>query len=137
MFFTIGERVRDGDGFVFDRNWIKKITARSALLARPKLFVAKKLSGNKIVIAPEGDSLLKTREVFLKSFKLINPSEKLSSGLKARIRHLGEKYSGKLFRRDRRWKFIFGKGVEGVAEGQFIVFYKGERLVGCGEIRLN
>lgn len=127
MFFTIGERVKERDGFRIDRKnlgWEGK-----------KLFIAEKLPGNKLVVAEEGGSLLKRKKVFVKKMHWIN--EEVREGLKGRIRHLGELIGGRLFKKKNRWCFEFSRGVEGVAEGQFIVFYKGEKLVGGGEIRLR
>jgi len=128
MFFTIGERVGEKNGFLIDDSYRRSIGGK-------KLFVARKLSGNRLMVAPSGDVALETKKVFLKGFKFV--CEKETGNLKARIRHLGELYSGKLSRNGRRWSFVFGKGIVGVAEGQFLVLYKGERLVGCGEIRLR
>ncbi|MBS3088737.1 tRNA 2-thiouridine(34) synthase MnmA [Candidatus Pacearchaeota archaeon] len=127
MFFTIGERVKDKDGFEIARGkfgWAGK-----------KLYIAEKLAGNKIVVAEEGDSLLRKRFVFVKKMHWIN--DEVKNKLKARVRHLGELYSGKLKKERRRWIFIFDKGVFGLAEGQYIVLYSGEKLVGGGEIRLR
>src|SRR3989338_3936521 len=61
----------------------------------------------------------------------------LRSGLKARIRHLGELYGGKLVKRGGRLGWEFSHGVQGVAPGQSIVFYSKGRVVGGGEIRLR
>lgn len=132
MFFTIGEKVGEKHDIKIDKNWIKSLSK-----SRPKLFIAKKLSGNKLVIAPENHSILKTREVFIKSFKLINKKEPLPKKLSARIRHLGEKHPGELRKVNKKWQFKFSEGVEGVAEGQYIVLYAGEKLIGCGEIQLK
>lgn len=129
MFFTIGERVRDKKGFSIDLDWKKKHPGR--------IFVAAKTRRNELVIAPEGDEILKTSKIFVKNFGLVNEKDFPKTGLKARIRHLGKLLSGKLKKDGGRWKFVFSRGQEGVAEGQLIVFYKGERLIGGGEIRLN
>jgi tRNA-uridine 2-sulfurtransferase len=128
MFFTVGERVGNRNGFVLDEEYRGGVGGK-------KLFVARKLSGNKIMVAPSGSGILKTRRVFLKGFKFVGLEER--KGLKGRIRHLGELHSGKLSRRGGRWSFNFNEGVEGIAEGQSLVLYKGERLVACGEIRLK
>lgn len=128
MFFTIGERVGDRKGFVISNEYRKGVRGK-------RLFVARKLSGNKLMVAPEGSKELRTRVVFIKGFKFVNGKE--MSGLKGRIRHLGELHSGKLSKAGGRWKFVFAKGVEGIAEGQLIVLHKGTRLVGGGEIRLR
>ena len=57
--------------------------------------------------------------------------------MNGRIRHLGFLEKGKLRKEKGRWVFVFDNGVEGVAEGQALVLYKRERLVGGGEIRLR
>lgn len=127
MYFTIGERVRDAKGLNIDNSYRKRFTGR--------LFIAKK-RGNTIVIAPEGHELLKTKKVFIKGFGWSGEREKIPSKLKARIRHLGELNSGKLSKKNGRWVFEFDKGVVGVAPGQYLVLYKGQRVVACGEMRL-
>lgn len=127
MYFTIGERVRDAKGLKVDSSYRRKFPGR--------LFIAKK-RGNTIVIAPEGHELLKTGKVYVKGFKWSGEKEKIFSKLKARIRHLGELNPGRLSKKNGRWVFEFDKGVVGVAPGQYIVFYKGQRVVACGEMRL-
>jgi len=126
MYFTIGERVRDAKGLKIENKFRRKYPGR--------LFIAQK-KGNKIVIAPEGHELLRTKRVYVKGFRWID--EKIKGRLKARIRHLGELHSGKLVKEKGMWSFEFSKGVRGVAPGQFIVLYKGERVVGSGEMRLK
>jgi tRNA-uridine 2-sulfurtransferase len=128
VFFTIGERVTDSKGFRFNKKFRRSYSGK-------KFYVAEKLSGNRIVIASKGDKSLLRKKVFLSDFKFIG--EEVKTGLTARIRHLGEFNSGKLKKEKTRWTFAFDKGQEGVAEGQFIVLYKGEIVVGCGEIRFN
>ena len=187
MFFTIGERIGERKG-------IKLEVKFKAKFSNDKFYVTSKLGGNKLVIAREGDASLKTSEIKIKKLKWINDLE--INGLKARIRHLGKLYSGRLFessefarpqthgharyrltnyssvthsprplplrelacgrvskwqtpgllniahlsvqrrtKSETNWIWRFSKGVEGVAPGQIIVFYKGEKLVGSGEIR--
>ena len=129
MFFTIGERIGD-KMFKIDAKFRKKMKGR--------WFIAQKLPGNKIMIAPSGDKLLKTKKVFIKGFRLINPLEKLKQeNLRARIRHLGELCGGKLIRTNGKWIFEFNSGQEGVAPGQSIALYSGEKVVASGEIRLD
>lgn len=129
MFFTIGERIRERKGFTIDKEWKKKHPG--------KLYVARKISGNKLVIAEAGDKILKRKKVFAKNFRLVNGGEKINGKkFKGRIRHLGGLHLGTLKKKEKRWVFEFSKGLEGVAEGQQIVLYNGERVVGGGEIRL-
>ncbi len=132
MYFTIGEKVGERHGIKLNNVWLKSLAK-----FRPKLFVAKKLPGNKLVIAPENHPILKTSQVQIKGFRLINNKEPIPGNLKARIRHLGEKHQGELKKVNNKWFFNFNQGVQGVAEGQYIVLYSGEKLVGSGEIKLK
>lgn len=125
MFFTIGERIGDKKGFEISRAYRKKFPG--------KLYVAEKVN-NALIIAPEKHPSLKKNKVFIKKFHLINPKEKIPKELKARIRHLGKLHAGKL---KSRHAFQFNKPIEGIAEGQSIVLYKGNQLIASGEIRLH
>lgn len=125
-FFTIGERVREKNGFEIFDSYCRNIK-------NVKLFVADKRK-NFLVVAPDGHSLLKTKKVFVKDFKFMS-SDKIISKLKARVRHLGSLYSGCLSKEGSRWVFEFSRGQKGIADGQFIVFYRGSVLVAGGEIR--
>lgn len=128
-YFTIGERVKAKDGIILDR---KKVGSSE------KFYIADKLSGNKLVIAKKGDAILKRKKIYLKSFRTIVPSEKNKLGkYSARIRHLGEKYFGKLKKENGKFIFEFDRGVEGVAGGQICVLYDKERVFGSGEIRVK
>lgn len=126
FYFTIGERVGEKSGVKIDR---KKVGSGE------KLYVAAKLKGNKLMVAFSEDDALKTRKVYVKGFRMINPRAELPLKVRARIRHLGEMHSGKLRKSDGKWIFEFSRGVEGVAPGQIIAFYSGERMVASGEIR--
>ncbi|MFH1802710.1 MAG: tRNA 2-thiouridine(34) synthase MnmA [archaeon] len=149
MFFTIGEKIGEGKGTRIDGRVRNKFGGR--------WFVAAKTKGNVLVVAPKGHEILKTRNVFVRGLKFVNGEEK--GAMRGRIRHLGSLYSGKLIKQKdhaspasgprgrgrlvakmagrERWMFVFNKGVGGVAEGQSLVLYRGERLVGGGEIRLK
>jgi tRNA-specific 2-thiouridylase len=129
-FFTIGEKIGEGKGTVLDNKFRNKFGGR--------WYVARKEKGNVLVVAPENHPILKTKKVFIKKFHLINSKEKIPKRkLKARIRHLGELNKGSLSKKGKRRKFIFDKGVKGIAEGQFIVLYEGKKVVGGGEVRLK
>jgi tRNA-uridine 2-sulfurtransferase len=127
-FYTIGQKAGEKIGIS-----IRKPKG----LEGERFYVAgKDMKKNLVVVAPEGHSTLCRKEISLKSFHLINPKEKIPSGLKARIRHLGELHSGRLVKKSNGQHFVFSKPVRYVASGQFLVLYKGEKVVGCGEIRL-
>lgn len=125
-FYTVGQKIGESTG---------------ARVIKPKgyegkrFYVAeKKVGQNILVAAPEGHSLLMKKEIFLKNLHLINPKLKIGSKFKGRIRHLGELNSGKLIKVSGKWEFIFSKPVKYVAEGQFLVLYQGDKVVGCGEV---
>lgn len=124
-FYTIGQKAGSHIGIN-----IQKPVKDS----QKKFYVADKKEGNVLVVASEGHPSLKIREISVQKMHFINREEK--GNFKARIRHLGELYAGKLDRTGGKWKFVFNKGVEGAASGQVIVIYDGERVVGCGEIRV-
>jgi len=99
-------------------------------------YVAEK-HGNTIIAAPEGHPLLSKKQIALIKFHLINPKEKIPPSLKARIRHLGQLHPGKLTKKNNKYHFVFNKPVEAIAEGQYLVLYHKNRVVGSGEIRIN
>ncbi|MDO8460499.1 MAG: tRNA 2-thiouridine(34) synthase MnmA [Nanoarchaeota archaeon] len=130
MFFTIGERVGSKYGIEIDRK-IRNMTGK-------KLYIADKRKGNVLVVAPSGHKALKRNKVFIRELHLINKKEKINGkGLRARIRHLGSLNKGILKKNKGRWIFTFAKPIEGIAEGQSIVFYKGEKVIGGGEMRVK
>lgn len=129
-YFTIGERIGEAKGFEFLPEARKK--------HHEKLYIAEKLAGNKILVVPENHPLLKKKEIKIHKMHFINPKEKINSNtlLSARIRHLGEKHPGKIAKKGNQYFFIFKKPVKAIAEGQSIVIYKKEIVLGGGEIRL-
>jgi tRNA-uridine 2-sulfurtransferase len=126
MFYTIGQRVGNHIGVQINKPQGQE---------EKRWYVAKKLPRNKLMVAPEGDKLLKTKEVKIKSIHFINNKE--LGRLKARIRHLGELYSGILKKVGRGFEFHFDRGVFGVASGQALVLYSGKKVIGGGEIKTN
>lgn len=130
-YFTIGERIGEAKGFELFPEARKKY--------HEKLYIAEKLPGNKILVVPENHPLLKKKEIKVHKMHFINPKERIKSkgSLSARIRHLGEKHSGKLVKKGDKYFFIFKKSVKAIAEGQSIVIYKKEIVLGGGEIRLR
>jgi tRNA-specific 2-thiouridylase len=129
MFFTIGERARHKNGFHIHADYNKKTN-------NAPLFIAGKFKKNTIVIAPKGHPALKTKQVKIKSFKLINKKDFPKTNLKARIRHLGQLLPGKLTKKQNSWTWVFEKPQEGVAPGQTIVLHHKDKLIAGGEIRL-
>ncbi|MBS3098680.1 tRNA 2-thiouridine(34) synthase MnmA [Candidatus Pacearchaeota archaeon] len=131
MFFTIGERIGESKGIELNKLGRKKYSGK-------KLFIAEKMKGNVLVAAEKGDKILKTKKVWIKELHLIDKNEEVDGKMfRGRIRHLGELLGGELEKNNGRWTFVFDKGVEGVAPGQWIVLHKGERVVGGGEMILG
>jgi len=128
VFFTIGERVGEKHGIKISNEFRNKI--------KDKIYIAMK-KGNDLIVAPKSHELLRTKKVFIKKLHIINMEDKIKGKITARIRHLGELISGKLLKNGNQYEFVFSKGVKGIAEGQAIVLYNGEKVIGGGEIRLK
>ncbi len=118
-YFTIGQRV--GPRLEISLN--KKH-------ANKKLYIAEKRKNNVLLVAPPNHPSLKKQKIKIKSFHKINPNEKIPSNLKARIRHLGKLLPGSL----KKNIFTFKKPQEQLAEGQSIVLYHKNVVIGGGEI---
>ena len=123
MYYTIGQRIGSRLGFQIKKN------------INDKWYVAEKKKPNTIIIAPKNHPLLKKQAIKIKALHLINPKEKISKSLKARIRHLGNLYQGRLTKKNNHYYFKFAHPIEAVAEGQFIVLYEKNKVIGSGEIR--
>lgn len=126
-FYTIGQKVHENNTIEL---------RKPKQLASNRLYIAQKIKNNLIVV-PENSSLLKKKEVKIKSLHLINPKDKIPIKLKARIRHLGELNSGKLKKKTNHYSFIFNKPVKGIAPGQFLVLYNKDKVIGSGKIKDN
>jgi tRNA-specific 2-thiouridylase len=123
-YFTIGQKIQEHLGMKMNK---------PKEHAQERYYIAEKKKGNIIIAVPENHSLLKKKEVIIHNIHLINPKDKLPEQLKARIRHLGELHKGTL----KHNIFTFQKPVEGIAEGQSIVLYHNNRVMGGGQIRLK
>ena len=88
-------------------------------------------------MAPEGHPALKQKSVLIKNIHFISLKERVPSNLKARIRHLGKFYKGKLIHKNNKYHYIFSKPIYGLAPGQHIVLYSKNKVIGGGEIRLE
>ena len=123
-YYTIGQKAGEHAGIIIQK---------PANLAQRRFYIAEK-RGNILIAAPEGHPSLKKKRVPLKRFHFINGNKEIPKKIRARIRHLGEKNAGRLVKKNRRYEFIFRKPQEGLAPGQYLVFYEGRRVVGSGEI---
>jgi len=123
QYFTIGERIGERKGIIIDNEY--KINS--------KLYVAKKIKNN-IIVVPENNPLLNQSKIIIRKLHLINPKQKLPKRLKARIRHLGSLNQGTIKKVKNNYIFTFSKPIKGVAEGQAIVIYSKDEVIGGGEI---
>ncbi len=129
-YFTIGERAGESKNIIINQDYKKQNSST-------KLYIAKKIiNKNILVIAPRGDPSLLTKAIKVNNLHLINPKEKIPVNLKVKIRHMGKLLSGKLKKFNSNFTFNFSTPQEGVAPGQFIVFYSKDKVLGCGEIRI-
>lgn len=125
-YYTIGQRVGPHLGIDIIKPKGKE---------QERWYVSKKLNGNILVIAPEDHPSLANKKMSLRSLHLINPQEKIPSNLKARIRHLGKLYSGKLALKSGFYQFTLSRPITAIAPGQSIVIYSKDKLIGSGEIK--
>ncbi len=125
-YYTIGQKALPSIGIE-----IKKPSG----FEQQRLYVAQKdLKRNKLIVTSEESLLLKKKEIRLKNLHFINKERMILSGLKARLRHLGQYYNGKIIKSKNNYSFVFNRPVSSIASGQIAVFYLGEHVAGCGEI---
>jgi tRNA-specific 2-thiouridylase len=125
QYYTIGQRVHPSIGINIHK---------PKYLSQEKLYIAKKLKPNTLVVAKEDSSLLLKKEIIINNLHLINDKDILPKIITARIRHLGEMHKGQLKITKSSIKFIPNKPIRAVAEGQFLVLYKKNICLGSGEI---
>jgi len=127
FYYTIGQRVRPNIGITITKPKGKE---------QERWYIAKKdVKKNVLTIVPENHFLLRKKEIKLRNLHLINKDENPEGKkLFARIRNLGELHLGELKKINNRWFFFPKIAIKDVAEGQYIVFYEKEKVIGCGEI---
>jgi len=128
QYYTIGQRAHPSIGININK---------PHYLSQKKLYIAKKIKPNTLIVAEENSPLLEQREIILKNPHLINKKDKIPKLIQARIRHLGEMHQGKLIKKSNSYLFIPNKPIKSVAEGQYLVLYDKQICLGSGEIRLN
>lgn len=126
FYYTIGQRAHKGIGINF-----KKIKEDNK-----KWYIAEKRKPNTLIITPENHPSLARSKIIIKSLHLINKNNSIPLILKARIRHLGQFIPGKLTKSNGKYHFNLKSPSTGIAEGQHLVLYHGDKVVGGGEIRL-
>lgn len=132
-YYTIGQRLGPRYGFELDRGDKNKPS---------KWYVAiKDVKKNILVAAPEGHPLNFRKEIIVKDIHFISDKEKEFKKSKhkifSRIRHVGELLPSTIYynKKSKRYEVELKEAITGVSEGQAIVFYKGEKVLGGGEIR--
>jgi len=101
-------------------------------------YVAKKdVKKNILVVAPENHEILLRKEIAVKDFYLIdedkNDYKKRAHKVLVRIRQVGELLPAKLFYNG-KFRIILDKAIRGISDGQAVVIYSGEKVLGGGEI---
>jgi tRNA-specific 2-thiouridylase len=141
-YYTIGQRI--GPRFGLE---ISHEAERGKDYSR--WYVAKKdVKKNILVVAPEEHEILLRKEMIVKDFYLIDEDIRKyrralrgsahSVGRKShrvlvRIRQVGELLPAKLFY-DKKFKIVLDEAIKGISDGQAIVIYSGEKVLGGGEI---
>ena len=128
QFYTIGQKALPSLGIQIDKPKDQ---------SDKRFYIAKKIKPNTLIVAPEGHSSLKRKAIIIKNIHLINPNKRIPSSVKVRIRHLGQLISGKIIKKQNKFYFTFQKPQEAIAQGQYLVFYKGNEVLGSGEIRFK
>jgi len=104
-----------------------------------KWYIAKKVAKtNTLVVAPEGHQILFRKEMIIKDFYLIDEDKeaykKKTNKVLARIRQVGELLPAKLFYKNGKFNLILDKAITGVSDGQAVVLYKKDKVLGGGPI---
>jgi tRNA-specific 2-thiouridylase len=131
-YYTLGQRLGSRYGFEVKR----KIPGEKDY---KRWYVAlKDAKKNMIIAAPEGHPLLYKKEITLTHPHWINPDfaeqiKKRRSNIKilSRIRQVGELIPSTI----KKNKVILNKAITGISEGQAIVLYKGDEVLGGGVIK--
>lgn len=133
-YYTIGQRL----GSRYDLN-IRKENGKKM----PRWYVAKKdVENNILTVAPAGHELLYRKKIVVKDFHLINGGvgkfkkrlSKKSVKVFSRIRHVGELIPSKLNFECGKIRLTLSRKIDGVSNGQAVVFYKGRKVLGGGTI---
>lgn len=130
-YYTIGQRLGPRYGFEISRK-----TENQKL---QRWYVAKKFpKTNTIIAAPKNHPIIFRKEIIVKNLHLIsnnkNKFKNKTSKVFSRIRHVGELLPSKFFYEKGKWKVILNKPITGISEGQAIVLYQKEKVLGGGEI---
>jgi len=131
-YYTIGQRLGPRYGFELDRGNKNKPS---------KWYVAEKdIKKNILVAAPKDHQLNFRKKIIIKDLHLISNNKNEFKGKKtkvlSRIRHVGELLPSTLFydKKSKQFNVILNEKITGISEGQAIVLYQKEKVIGGGEI---
>ena len=127
MYYTIGQRVGQHLGFDI---------AKSKEHITKKYYIAEKNARtNTLIVAPENHPILSKKSCYLANIHHINTKSKFPIKVKVRIRHLGDLLPATIKTKSNKILVQFTKPISALAAGQVLVVYKGQEVLGCGEIR--
>jgi len=135
-YYTIGQRLGPRYGINIDKS---KFDDKRNI---SRWYVARKdAKTNVIIAAPQGHPILFRKYITVKNFHVITENlkklKKMASrgvSVLSRIRQVGELLPSKLTYSGGKFKVILNKGITGVSEGQAIVLYQGQKVLGGGVI---
>jgi len=132
FYYTIGQRIGPRYGINISHEQEKGKD-------HSRWYVAKKiLEKNILVVAPEEHEILLRNEMKIKNFHLISENKedykKKPVKVLARIRQVGELLPAKLFYKNNKFNLILNKAIRGISDGQAVVLYKKEKVLGGGTI---
>lgn len=127
MFYTIGERIREKKGLKINKDFRKKYG---------KLYVADKNKlKNILTIAPEKHPLLFKKVFQIKKTNWISKEPEFpTKNTKIKVRHLGKLLPARISKENKKILCTLKKAEEGIAEGQSVVIYHKNEVLGGGEI---
>lgn len=132
FYYTIGQRIGPRFGIDISRDSEKGQDHK-------KWYVAKKdLRTNTIIVAPEGHEILFRKDIVIKNLYLIDENikdyKKSTKNVLARIRQVGELLPAKLFYKNNKFNLVLDKAITGISDGQAVVLYDKEKVLGGGVI---
>jgi tRNA-uridine 2-sulfurtransferase len=140
-YYTIGQRLGPRYGFEIKRKEKNKNNIKNNEPLE-RWYVAKKdIKTNTIIAAPKDHPINFRKEIILKDLHLISDKEEQfkhkQTKIFSRIRHVGELLPSTLSYNKplNQFKIILNQAITGISEGQAIVLYQGEKVLGGGEIR--
>ena len=131
-YYTIGQRLGPRYGFDLKKS---QFDDRKNL---KRWYVAKKdVKTNTITAAPEGHPLLYRKKIKIKYPHWISETPNKRIKVFSRIRQVGELIPSTLSCEKKQFNVILKKSITGISEGQAIVLYKKEKVLGGGVIFFN